>query len=260
MKRGWQMRILVLCVVMLSVCLPGYAGTDLVLATAPFPPFRIVHADGRVEGSDADIVREVFALAGYRVTYAVYPLARATELLVRGGVAGFVSVTRSPERERYCHFSQPVNFVKDVFFKRKDRVIVWHTLEDLSSCVVGHSGYNYAQVFLDAIHRRVFRRVEVVRAENPEPLQFRKLLAGRMDVFICEINVGLWFLRNHSQEFSGIDLIPSPVGPVRSFHVAFSRRWPGAEELVARFDRALATWKQTSRQREIFSRYGMVSW
>lgn len=252
--------VLALCVFLFSGSRGIPSEGRLVLATAPFPPFRIVHADGRVEGSDADIVREVFALAGYQVRYHVYPLARATELLVRGGVAGFVSITRSPERERYCHFSLPINYVRDVFFKRKDRMITWQRLEDLAPYVVGHSGYNYAHVFLDALRRQVFRRVETVRAENPEPLQFRKLLAGRMDLFICELNVGLWFLRNHAPEFSGVDWIHSPVGPVRSFHVAFSKRWSGVDQLVNRFNQALVAWKQTQRQGAIFSKYGMVGW
>ncbi len=249
---------LAVCLLCAWISLGVASEKTLVLATAPFPPFRIIQADGSVAGADADIVREVFALAGYRVRYQVYPLARATDLLIWGGVAGFVSVTSSPERERYCHFSLPINHVRDVFFKRKDRTIAWRTMEDLAPYVVGHSGYNYAPVFLDAIRRQVFRRVETVRAENPEPLQFRKLLAGRMDLFICELNVGLWFLRNHAPEFSGIDSIATPVGPVRSFHVAFSKRWAGVDELVRQFNQALVQWKQTQRQGLIFSKYGMV--
>lgn len=254
------MRVVVLCAGIFSLCLTAQAKEKLVFATTAFPPFRIVTPSGKVEGADADITRDVCTRAGYKISYTVYPLARASELLKQGHVAGFVSLTRSPERESYCFFSQPINSVADVFFKRKDREISWQTLEDLAPYVVGCSENNYAGIFLDAIQRRMFRRVEFVRAGNPELLQFRKLLTRRIDLFICEISVGSWFLKNHAREFSMLEPIRAPIGPIRSSHVAFSKRYPGAKSLVARFDRALAAWKRTPRQREIFSRYGLPDW
>ncbi|HOV13686.1 MAG TPA: transporter substrate-binding domain-containing protein [Spirochaetota bacterium] len=232
---------------------------EIVIATAPFAPFRIINAsnESMVEGSDADIVRDVFARINYKVTYEVYPLPRAWDKIKVGEISGFVSLTKNQEREQYCIFSDQLNTVKDVFFKLKKNKITWNTLEDLKKYKVGYSDYNYAQVFKDAIAQNLFARQELVKIENPEVSHLSMLLKERTDIFIAEASVGQYLINVNSPKFDEIDYIDKPIGDIRPFFFVMSKKYPNAESIMKEFNKELAKFVKEGKRKAIFKKYGI---
>jgi len=230
----------------------------LVIATAPFAPFRIV-TTGQVTGCDADIVREVLMRIGYIVAFRVMPFKRAWHETQHGKISGFVSLTKNPEREKFVYYTDQLSTVKDVFFKRKSDNITWKNFEDLKEYVVGESGYNYAQEFKDALRQQIFEKIQTIKSENPELLHLRKLKAGRIDLFISEISVGQYLIKSNEPYFDTIDYINKPIGQVRPFFATFSKKWPGAKELVEEFNLELKKFVAEGKRKVVFERYGIVT-
>lgn len=230
------------------------------LCTAAFPPFRIVQADGRVVGSDADIVRSVLERLGWQVEIEALPLRRALLDAAQGqACAGFLTFTRNPERETQFVFSAAISSVQDVLFKRQRDAIRWRELADLAPWRVGYSAaYNYAPAFMQALAEKRFVGDPVTTTE-PEIAHLRKLARGHIDLALCERSVCNHLLREHAAEFidQPLDFIDRTVGTVRSFHVGWSRAWPGVQELAERFDQELARFDREGGRRAIFQRYGM---
>lgn len=230
-------------------------GGILPLAIESFPPFEY-ERDGAIVGFDAEIVQQVLARLGLTARIEVLPWARAQEEAAAGRIAGLFSLTWSPERERLYHFSAPLSTVKDVFFKLRTREFAWRELDDLKGLRVGISqGYAYAPELMRAIQAGSIA-TDVVAGENPEYRHFTKLASGRIDLCVCEVSVGLHLIRTHAPEFDGIDFIDRPIGPVRPYHLGFSRRWPGAEALAARFNAELARFESEGGRQAALRRYG----
>lgn len=80
---------------------------------------------------------------------------------------------------------------------------------------------------------------EEVSSGTPEYQNLKKLQLGRIDLFICEFNACSYIIHANPAEFGGIDYIDNPVGPIRTFHVGFSKKHPEGKALQERFDKAL---------------------
>jgi len=211
----------------------------IIFSTVQWAPFRIVSEKEKVSGNDAEIVEEVFNRIGYEVEYRVAPYLRSWELVKKGKVAGFVSLTKNKQRERFALFPEkPLSTVKDVFFKRKSDDITFDKFTDLKNYTVGESGYNYPKPFKDALKNNVFKKVETIITKEPEILHLRKLSAKRIDLFVCEASVCSYLINSekYKNKFKNIDFIDKPVGDIRPFYVAFSKKWPDIENIIKAFN------------------------
>ncbi|GAA3921122.1 substrate-binding periplasmic protein [Litoribacillus peritrichatus] len=212
------------------------------IVTETFPPFEY-ELNGEVVGSDTRVVRQVLKRMGYQADIKLIPWVRAQKYTQLGRVAAIYSLTKSPEREQYLYFSDPISYVQDMFFKRADRDIQWQVMADLSPYTIGVSkGYSYPQVFMAALKRNQFKKVTYLTGETLELRHLRRLKAGFIDLSICEISVCQYLIQQHAPEFDMIDVINQPVGERRSYHIAFSKNWPNSEALLAAFNSELKTY------------------
>ena len=233
------------------------AGQEIELATASFPPFRIVSSQG-LSGADYEIVTSVLLRMGYQPSVKVYPLNRALKVAEAGReVAGFFTFTRNPEREKHFVFSAPISTVTDVLFKRAAVKLQWQQLSDLSAYTISVSeGYNYAPAFMAAMRKRQLKTIAVA-SDTPEHEHLRRLKRGGVDLAICEVSVCSALQAQYADELAGLDYINRPVGETRTFHLGISRVYPGAEALIRDFDRELEKFAAEGKRKKIFRHYGM---
>lgn len=223
----------------------------------PFPPFRMAGEGMSVRGVDADIVHAVFARAGYEVDIVLQPFLRAMNTVRRGEADAIAALTHNAEREAYLAFSGAISAVSDVFFKRAGDNLRWVQLDDLRDLRVGASqGYNYAGGFWEADWPHL-KTVITNERLSPEEQLMRLLARDRIDIAICEVSVCGYLLRNRPDLGNQIDFMARSVGPVRTFHLGFSRRRPDTEMLLADFDAALAAYKAEGAHRAVYARYGV---
>ena len=236
------------------------AEPELPIGVAEFPPFKYTAPNGTIVGADTEIVEQVIQRMGYRPKIAMQPWKRVQEAGMRGQFAAIYSFTKNPERERHFYFTDPLSTVKDVFYKLKTSPITWSSLDDLQHLTIGASdGYNYAPVFMDAIKQQRFHKVQLVTGEVPELQLLRMLLLKRIDLFICEVSVCQYLIQTHAPELDGVDFIDKAIGPVRTFHLGFSKNWPQAEQLVKEFNTALARFVTEGHRQRIFEKYRIMS-
>ncbi len=223
-----------------------------------FPPFEYMENDKSV-GANTEIIDAVLRRMGYDPDIAIHPWKRILVEGIAGKYAVIHSFTKTPEREKNFYFTEPLNFVQDVFFKRKDRDIQWEVLEDLSPFVVSASeSYNYDESFNRAAKNHLFK-INWVLGDRPEITHLKLLEAGRVDIAICEISVCQFLIQHSLREFGEIDFISRPIGPFRSFHAGFSKAWPGSEQLVVAFNVHLKAFIASGKRDEILNRYGIAS-
>ncbi len=81
-----------------------------------------------------------------------------------------------------------------VFFHLKSKPLKWKTLADIKNKYIGLVlGYSYGKAFDDAVKNGELK-VEYVAHDI---LNFKKLLAGRIDAYPSEIDVGYNFIHEH---------------------------------------------------------------
>jgi polar amino acid transport system substrate-binding protein len=243
---------------LVSVSGPARPGEPLPMATVDFPPFAYTAPDGRSMGASTQIVMEAVSRMGYEPVVDTLPTKRAQQMTIEGAYSALFPVTKSRARAEYCVFSEPVSYFADVFFKRKSDKIVWEQLDDLGDYVIGATeGYNYAPVFLHAI-RDGRLKIDFVVSGSPELQHLRKLVKGRIDLAICERSVCAHLLKKHEPELDSLDFIFKSIGPLRGFHVCFSRKWPGVESIAASFNQEMRKLRQEGRIDATLERYGVI--
>ena len=134
---------------------------------------------------------------------------------------------------------------KLIFFHRKDYVFDWKTMDDLKTVEVGATiGYFYGEAFKKAEESG---KVKVQRAAQ-DLLNFKKLLIGRIQIFVIEKNVGLWLLLNNftSEEIMLLTYHSHPVND-RTHHLILSRAVNRNNRLIEEFNKELNILKETGR-------------
>ena len=232
----------------------------LPLGVSEFAPFEYADTSGKIIGADTEIVEQVLARMGYVPRIQLLPWARVQREAERGKLAGLYSLTKTPEREALYYFTDPINTVKDVFFKRKANPLDWRTLDDLFPLrVASVAAYGYAGEFTDALAKKKFASSFELFDTDANLRGLRAVSNGVADIFICEISVCSSLIKAHAPALDDLDFSPTTVGPVRNFYIAFSRKWPDAEKLRDAFNTELAKFVQEGERRRIFKKYRIES-
>src|SRR5690606_13605971 len=133
------------------------------------------------------IVRDAFREAGYEVELRYFPWPRALLAGEKGQVDGTFVWSHKPEREANFLYSDAVGEYGYVFFHLKSTPFDWRSLDDLYRFKIGGTtSYNYGEEFLQAGQDG---RLSLEWVSSDE-LNWRKLMAGRIDLFPQDIFVG----------------------------------------------------------------------
>ncbi len=231
-------------------------GKDLLMVTLEHPPHSF-SADGEVTGASTEVLQRIFTQMGYTPIFRLLPWRRAQAMVENGDAAGIYTYTQTPQRLATAYYSHPVSFTRDVLFKRKHDTITWKTFADLMSYRVGASDeYNYPEKFLAAAQRGTFS-LSYVYGVQANFLNLKRLQLQRIDLFICNPDVCGFIIKTHLPEFDNLDYIDVPVAPVRSFHVGFSKKWPGSRQIRDEFNLLFDVMLANGELKKIYDRYGM---
>ncbi len=154
------------------------AEDTVILSNGEWPPYygeKLPHY-----GFDSHIVSEAFALVGIKTEYRFFPWVRALHMSKEGDYDGGVGWGKSAEFEEYHYISDATSEYEYVFFYHRNTPFNWETLNDIRGLKVGLTrGYDYPPGIRQMVDKGEFRADWVSRDE----LNFRKLLAGRIDIF-----------------------------------------------------------------------------
>ncbi|MGP9799572.1 substrate-binding periplasmic protein [Rheinheimera sp. NSM] len=221
----------------------------LQLSAGEWPPFlseSLPH-----QGVAAHLLRDTFAAAGYQVNFTFLPWARAYHDTANGKYAATAVWMFSEDRTHDFLYSDAVLNEQFVFFHRKQRLFDWQQMADLRGLQIGGGlGYSYGPAFDHAVNSGVFKVSRVASTEQ----NFRRLAAGRIDVFAEEISVGYHVLNHQLPELAAsISHHPKPLLTNQSF-LLFPQQTADSTRLLVLFNQQLLLFKQSGRYQTYFDR------
>jgi polar amino acid transport system substrate-binding protein len=248
-------------IIFFTMPLTGNAET-LPLITLEYPPWNYKdRVTGEPTGSSVEIVTEIFRRMGYEVKIDIKPWKRGQKEAAEGKYAGIFTFSKNPERERYFYYAEPISTVSaEVFFKRKDRDITFETLEDLKGKGLQMGtvdGYNQSDIFKNAVKEGYFE-TQPLASDNPDFQNLMKIKKGRIDLFVCPLNLCSFIIRENPEEFSDIDYIDKRISRSFFFYFAVPKKWPNALELKNRFNEELKKYALEGKLDEVHKKYGVV--
>ncbi|TDT88652.1 amino acid ABC transporter substrate-binding protein (PAAT family) [Pseudodesulfovibrio indicus] len=177
-------RVLFSALLLLSALssVPAAAGErqTIHLAAFDYPPFYMEER-GQVNGIAVELGRALFNRLDLNVEFTMYPLKRALSYLQSGEKDGVLILIRTPERERYAAFTDPVMTVRGLIWSSAEREggpVNFDKLEDLRDYTIGVTlGYSYGERFDEMLENM---RVDTASTDYAN---YRKLLSGRIDIF-----------------------------------------------------------------------------
>ncbi len=238
---NYMFTLILFCFSLSTYC---FAQDTVRLTNGEWPPFMSENL--KHFGVASHIVTEAFASEGIRTEYGFYPWKRSYMLAEKGKWDGSVVWSRSPERDEDFYFSDPVIISKEVFFFLKEKKFDWNNMEDLKNITVGASlGYFYGEDFKKAEEAGIIK----VDRTTKDIHNLKKLLAGRIGVFVVNLYVGYDLLRKNfsDEERERITYHPKAVREA-SWHLILSKKEEKNRMLMEIFNRGLTKLKESGKK------------
>ncbi|MBB5019218.1 polar amino acid transport system substrate-binding protein [Chitinivorax tropicus] len=226
------------------------AGADKAvrLASGEWPPFQ--SAQLKYGGLATRIITEAFALNGIQVEYGYFPWKRSYSYAEAGDWDGTFVWFALPERRAQFYISDPVVDTKYVFFHLKNTKFDWSTLESLQDTKIGLlAGASMGDDFQRAEQDGVLQ----VEYSNNEESGFRKLLTKRVDVILCDVEVGYYVIQNMftPQQAALFTHHPQPF-KVEPQNLLLSKKVDRNKQLIELFNKGLRQLKASGKYERFF--------
>ncbi len=126
-------------VLLLLFAMPVRATPTLTVATDLWPPFRILQADGRLQGLDMDILRRLQQASGIELQVRRMPWGRALKQMQTGQVDLMIGLAYTAERAQFIDYLQPAYYqCWPAFYGQPVNVARIHQYRDLQGVKVGY--------------------------------------------------------------------------------------------------------------------------
>lgn len=228
------------------------ADAPLTVMTSDWEPYVSPRMGGL--GFAAEVVSYAFLHEGLEVAFRFAPWTRC-ELMVKNGEAfAAMPYAKTPKRETFALFSDPMCESREVFFYRKDRLNFRYTgLDSLRGLRVGGTaGYYYVDLFAEA-------GLENVEYAHDEEASIRKLYLGRVDVAPNNEFVGWSLIRALYPGESHLFASTTEHLASKELRLMVSRQYPGALGLVEDFNRGLAAIRGSGLYDRLLARYRLAN-
>lgn len=217
---------------------PTLAQETVRIASGEYAPWTSKNIKGA--GFINHVISEAFARVGYRVEFEYYPWKRAFNSAKTGEKFHATSYWYySDERAQFFHYSDPLGHEETVFFHLADNPPGdWQALSDLKGKRIGVTrGYTYTKEIWDAHESKALS----IKVADTDEINFRKLLKGRIDLFLMETVVGKKLLRDKfsADEATRVTFDPNPLFEGLTY-LLFNKNRADAEAVMAAFNRGLA--------------------
>ncbi len=168
-----------------------------------YPPFCIVHEDGRADGFSVELLRATLARMGREVSFRTGPWTEVRGWLERGEVDVLPLVGRTPEREELFDFTVPYLTMHGAIVVRDDTLDV-RSLTDLRGRRVGVMKGDNAEEYL----RREERGFEIVTTTTFTDA-FLALAEGRCDAVVVQSLVAMRLLAENGSH--NLRIVDQPI-------------------------------------------------
>ena len=199
-------------------------------------------------GVISHIVTLAFAKEDIPVSYGFFPWSRARLLAEKGLWDGSVAWTCRRKLLRHFHFSDPIVAHNYALFHRTSMDFDWDDVKDLESYRIGLTqDYNYGEEFEEAVAAGTISADVTTSDES----NFRKLAAGRIDLFPMEPAVGM----NMLKELGLSDKITFHTTPLQSdyLYLILSKRMPESERYLEKFNEGLSELRASGRLEDLIT-------
>jgi polar amino acid transport system substrate-binding protein len=203
-------------------------------------------------GLDSHIVTEAFKLEGIDVEWGFFPWQRANEN-AKNSKNWDASCCWWPDNETTKEFlmSAPITQTSFVFYHLKSYKLHWDSLQDLKGIKIGGTTmYHYGNEFMDAIAEKTLS----VEFTTKDEFNYKKLLAGRIQIFPNDPSVGDAQIRGHlsPNEASLITYHPKRFG-ISSLHLIMSKNHQRNKYFIDKFNAGLKKLKESGRYQQMLN-------
>ena len=242
-----------LFLILISVFAANAQAEVVRLATGEWAPYT---SEALPEyGFFSEIVSEVLATMQLEAEYVFYPWRRCYDSVIKGTIWAAFPYSHTEERAAEVLFSDIIAFSTSKFFyyERPGTSADYHyeVLEDLAAHKMGGViGYFYEETF-----EKAGLNVDYV-AKELQALE--KLVRGRIDLLPLNELVG-WQLiaQNFPDQIDRFGALAKPFSE-SELRLIVSKSYPGARELLQRFNSALAEVKAREPYRDILRKYHLI--
>ena len=231
-------RGLLLVVLLLSAPLPTIAKQVVTLAGDPWPPYVLGKVgEDASKGLAVELIRAIFArIPGVEVRFPLVPWKRALREVEQGNYDGIALLLRTPEREAYMTYSDPVIASRSLVWYRQKRFPAGFELtglDDLLPFRVGViRGYSYGKMVDAAIKGGRLKASE----ESSMRQLFMMLARDRVDLVLANDAVGYAMAKSYAE---GEPIVPAKGATGEDvYRIGFSQR-SKALELLPKVNRAI---------------------
>ena len=193
------------------------------------------------------LVTAAFKLQSINVEYKHYPWRRSIALARNGDVDGTFPWLKTSDRQRDFYFSnQEIYRDQGVYWHLRSTPFDWSTPEDLRNYTFGVTvGYTRSREFYKKLGIKAYTEVS-------EELNFKKLLAGRIDVYRTSRLVGTYLVDSLFDAESRSRFVFHPkFADDAYFFILFSKKTDRGKRLEREFSIGLEKLKASGKYREI---------
>lgn len=235
--------------IVLLLLTQGAAAEKLRLVADAWPPFTdATLVNG---GLATDIVTTALARAGYASDFEQVPWARALLGVGEGRYDVLVNAWYTDDRTKLGQFSGEYLLNRVRFLKRKDAPIEYNNLQQLHTYPIAIvRGYAYSPEFDDDAS------LQKVPVHNFS-MAIRMVAADRVKLTLEDEYVARYYLaRESSKVRNAVEFLPKPLSE-NSLHILVSLKNPQHEQIVAGFDREIASMKADGSYERLMRQHGM---
>lgn len=201
-------------------------------------------------GLDSHIVTEAFKLEGIDVEWGFFPWQRSYEN-AKDSDEWDASCCWWPDNETKDVFlvSDTITETSFVFYHLKSYKFHWNSLQDLEGIKIGGTTkYHYGKEFMSAIQAETL----TVEYTQKDEFNYRKLLAGRIEIFPNDPAVGNAQIRNSlsQEEINLITYSPKKFGE-STLHLIVSKNKKRNKYFLDKFNSGLKKLKASGRYQKM---------
>jgi polar amino acid transport system substrate-binding protein len=227
-----MLRIILLVVLALTQCVVAAVSAEPVsLMANTSPPYADASLPER--GLALELVTHIFTGTHYAPDISIENWSRAVEGARIGVYEGLATAWYSPEREKDLLFSKPYLRSDLLILKLNSNHGEYTTLQQLEGSRLG--------VRRDFAYGVDFSTVPNLKLVEEDQLlsNLLNLLNGKVDFVIADQRSAAMVLHTDLQDKVTQFVVTNIKLPPVARHVAANRTWPGAEKMIAEFNRSL---------------------
>ncbi len=219
---------------------------SLKILSVHFPPYEFENAVDGLRGSDIEVVEAAFQQVGIKPVFEFLPWVRAVELVYAGEAFALLTCAKNKKRESHLYFTDVISSgTRGYFYRAEETNPGFNSLAELKNQkVTAVRGYATQMSLEEA-------GVEHIAARS-DKIALNLLHGGRVD-FFYGIKEADFFIAKQLDLSQHIRF--HPIGEAREYKLCISQKWPGAKELLAKFNRGLAVIKSDGTYQAIQQKY-----